>query len=148
MKKAILLLLLVFSGICTSQSVKDLHGKWVGVDQGAKGYVTFFPDGFISFNFGDTDIDGKNFTIPDGEYKGKTGQIKYSIDFSQRPYKISVIILLNNDGEIVEGEFMRGLIDFNKKDEILFFADPEHKNPEKIDPLSPDTMLFHRISSL
>lgn len=30
-------------GLCFSQVEKDLYGKWMGVDQGEKGFVTFYP---------------------------------------------------------------------------------------------------------
>ncbi|WP_076390070.1 hypothetical protein [Chryseobacterium gambrini] len=148
MKKSLLIFFLMLFGLCFSQVEKDLYGKWMGVDQGEKGFVTFYPDGFISFNFGSDNIDGKNFIIPEGDFKGKVGQIKYKVDFSKKPFKITLITYFKNGDELISGEFNKGLIEFTKKDEILFYMDTEQKNPAKIDPLSPDTMLFKKESDL
>ncbi|WBV61044.1 hypothetical protein PFY12_02725 [Chryseobacterium camelliae] len=148
MKKNLLFLFLIFFGMCFSQTAKDLHGKWMGIDRGKKGYITFFSDGIISFSFDDMIMDGKKFEIPEGPYKGKFAQIKYTVDDSVKPFKIKVIFVYNDGTGVVENEFMSGLIEFTKDKEILFYADNERKNPEKIDPLSPDTILLKKESDL
>ncbi|NIF04993.1 hypothetical protein F3J23_06015 [Chryseobacterium sp. Tr-659] len=146
MKKSLLIILLLFFGLCFSQTEKDLLGKWVGSNGNGKVYVTFYPDGYISFNV--TSMPEKDFIIPEGPHKGKKAKIKYKIDSSGTPFKVQLFISFHNGREIEESEFNKGLIEFTKKNEMLFYMDTDNTEPDKIDPSSPDTVLFVKENQL
>ncbi|GAB0157548.1 hypothetical protein CHRYSEOSP005_28260 [Chryseobacterium sp. Alg-005] len=146
MKKNLLFLFLMIFGMCFSQSVKDLHGKWSGADQkNKKGTFTFFSDGYIALEFEGLVIDGRNFVIPNGPNEGKIGKVKYSVDFSEKPYKVKLIAQYNNqDGKSEENKFLNGLIEFIEEDGLLFYLDFENENLTTLDPLSPNTISLRR----
>ncbi|RKT02074.1 hypothetical protein [Chryseobacterium defluvii] len=146
MKKNLLLFFLMIFGMCFSQSIKDLHGKWSGADEGnKKGIFTFFSDGYVALEFEGLIIDGRNFVIPSGPNQGKIGKVKYSVDFSEKPYKVKLIAQYNNqEGKLEENKFLNGLIEFVGEDELLFYLDFENENLTTIDPLSPNTISLHR----
>lgn len=149
MKKVLLLFLLFFSVICFSQSLKDLYGKWSEVNKKKLGSFTFFPDGYAMIIQGENIIDGRNYPVTEGPYKGKTGHIKYMVDLINKPYKVKLTVSYNDgEKEIELSEFLEGFIEFVKEDEMLFFLDFNKENPEKLDPLSPGTIILKRESTL
>lgn len=149
MKKKILLLFLFSSAICFSQSLKDLYGKWSEVNKEKLGSFTFFPDGYAMMIQGGKIIDGRNYSIPEGPDKGKKGHIKYTVDFTNKPYKINLTASYNDGYKEIElNQFLQGFIEFIKEDEMLFFLDFDHERPEKLDPLSPNTVILKRESVL
>lgn len=150
MKKTFIFLLLMVFGVCFSQSVKDLYGKWSGTDRkDNKGSFTFFPDGFIYVQYNGMVIDGRDYTIPGGPNQGKKGHIKYSVDFSTKPYKFKLIASYNNQNDQPEEvQFLKGLIEFTNEKEFLFFIDFENTDPKIIDPLSGNTIVMYKDSNL
>ncbi|MDW9378993.1 hypothetical protein [Chryseobacterium sp. JV558] len=149
MKKSILLIFLLFFGLCFSQTEKDLYGKWGGTDAGSYGSFTFFPDGYAKVEFNGLNVDGRNYEIPDGPNKGKIGHVKYTADFSKNIIKFSLIASYNDfNNKLEESKFLGGLIKFINENEFLLFLDFENKNPADIDPTSPNVMTMHKESSL
>lgn len=140
----------MFFGVCFSQSLKDLYGKWTGFDeQNKRGSFTFFSDGYTYVEFEGMIIDGRNYIIPDGPNKGKVGHVNYTVDFSKTPFKFTLTASYNGqNNEIEESKFLKGLIEFINENEIRLFIDFDNKNPSIIDPLSPGTMILHKDSNL
>lgn len=149
MKKKLLLFLLFSSLTCFSQSVKDLYGKWSEVNKKSLGSFTFFPDGYAMIVWGGKIIDGRNYSIPEGPDKGKKGHIKYTVDFINKPHKVHLTASYNDGHKEIElYEFLEGFIEFIKEDEMLFFLDFDNERPEKLDPLSPNTVILKREAIL
>jgi hypothetical protein len=149
MKKSFIVFLLMIFGVCFSQSVKDLYGKWSGADRKDNiGSFTFFSDGFTYVEYNGMVIDGRDYTIPDGPNQGKKGYVKYSVDFSATPYKFKLIISYNNpNNQPEEVQFLKGLIEFTNEKEFLFFIDFENTDPKSIDPLSQNTIVMRKDSN-
>ncbi|MEY8760803.1 hypothetical protein [Chryseobacterium tongliaoense] len=149
MRKFLFFLSVLFFGMCFSQTAENLYGKWSGTDSGKKGSFTFFPDGYANVELEGMIIDGRNFIIPGGPNKGKTGHVKYTVDFSKKPFKFSLIASYNdNNNKTEESKFLNGLIEFTKENEIVFFMDFENEGSTDIDPLSPNTITLHKDSNL
>lgn len=147
MKKSFLVFLILFFGLCFSQTEKDLYGKWVGTDAGNYGSFTFFSDGYVKAELDGLNIDGRNHVIPDGPNKGKIGHVKYTADFSKKIIKFNLIASYDNY-KLEESKFLSGLIQFINEDEFILFFDFENENPADIDPTSPNVMTLHREKDL
>lgn len=150
MKKVLLLsFLLFFSAVCFSQSLKDLYGKWSEVNKKGLGSFTFFPEGYAMIMQGENIVDGRNYSITEGPYKGNKGHIKYTVDFINKPHKVKLTVSYNDgEKEIELNDFLEGFIEFVKEDEMLFFLDFDKEKPEKLNPLSPNTIILKRESTL
>ncbi|SDI90937.1 hypothetical protein [Chryseobacterium jejuense] len=149
MKKSFLIFLLLFFGLCFSQTEKDLYGKWVGTDAGSYGSFTFFSDGFVKAELEGLNIDGRNHVIPDGPNKGKIGHVKYTADFSKKIIKFNLIGSYNDfNNKLEESKFLSGLIKFINEDELLLFFDFENETPADIDPASPNVITLRREKGL
>jgi len=149
MKKVLLVFLLLFSAVSFSQSLKDLYGKWSEVNKKNVGSFTFFPDGYAMIIQGENIVDGRNYPITEGVYKGNKGHIKYTVDFINKPYKVKLTVSYNDGKKEIElNEFLEGFIEFVKEDEMLFFLDFDKEKPEKLDPRSPNTIILKKESAL
>lgn len=146
MKKLLFFLFIQFFGFFFAQSMADLQGKWTGIlEANKKGSFTFFPDGYVNVEMGGMVIHGRNFIIPNGPNKGKTGHVKYTVDFSKKPSEFSLTASSNgHHNKPEESNFLHGLIEFTKEDEILLFIDFDNENPKSIDPSSVNTILMRK----
>ncbi|UKB77265.1 hypothetical protein [Chryseobacterium sp. MEBOG07] len=149
MKKSFLIFLLLFFGVCFSQTEKNLYGKWVGTDAVSNGSFTFFSDGFVKVELDGLNIDGRNHIIPDGPNKGKVAHVKYTTDFSKKVVKFNLIASYNDfNNKLEESKFLSGLIKFVSENEFLLFLDFENRNPTDIDPTSPNVLTLHKDNNL
>ncbi|RQO40751.1 hypothetical protein DBR39_07380 [Chryseobacterium sp. KBW03] len=149
MKKSFLIFLLLFFGLCFSQTEKNLYGKWIGTDAGSNGSFTFFSDGFVKVELDGLNIDGRNHVIPDGPNKGKVAHVKYTTDFSKKVVKFNLIASYNDfNNKLEESKFLSGLIKFVNENEFLLFLDFENKNPTDIDPASPNVLTLYKDKNL
>ena len=129
MKKIFLFLLVLFSIIGFSQKLENLYGKWKGTNNhnNSLGNVIFSDEGYISFIYKGQLIDGKNFVIHGGQNNGKSGKVKYTVDFTTNPYKINLIAFFDDNGKIIEKGILKGLLKFVNNDEILILFDFDNK---------------------
>lgn len=145
MKKGLFFLFLLLFGFAFSQSMEDLQGKWTGMmGKNEKGSFTFFPDGYVNVELKGVIIEGKKYTVVAGPNKGKTAHVKYSVDFSEKPFKFNLIGSYNDHNKEVKEKFLGGLIEFISKDEIRLFLDFNNENPKSIDPLSENTVVMQK----
>ena len=135
---------------CFAQSADKLLGKWSGKDGGNKiGAFTFFPDNYVAVEIDDMIIDGRNYIIPAGPNKGKKAYVKYVVDFSVKPNKLTINAFYkdeNNNTE--ESEFLSGLIEFVGKNQLLIQLDFNKENLEKIDPSGQSTLVLNKVDEL
>lgn len=123
-----------------------MQGKWTGVlEANQKGSFTFFPDGYVNVELEGMVIEGRNYIIPNGPNKGKTGHVKYTVDFSKKPFKFSLNASYNgHNNKPEESKFLNGLIEFTKEDEMLLFIDFDNEKPKIIDPSSINTIMMRK----
>lgn len=150
MKRNLLLFFLAIYSCCFAQSADSLLGKWSGKDRSNKiGAFTFFPDNYVAVEINDMVIDGRNYIIPAGSNKGKKANVKYSVDFSAKPYKLSINAFYKDQNDTIEeSQFLNGLIEFVGENQLLIQLDFDKENLEKIDPSGKSTLVLNKVEKL
>ena len=89
--KNLILIFFILTNICYSQDIKEnIVGDWNGIDiDGNKEKMIFSNDNYVSMTINGEFIDGKNYVIKRGKNNGQKGFIKYEIDNTSLPAKIS-----------------------------------------------------------
>jgi len=118
---AFLTLTVFFSTNTFGQTTSKIIGEWAGKDfDGNEGKFIFFEDNHASITLGNEFIDGKHYIVRGGKNDGKSGEVKYSIDYSKSPFTIDFILLLAENGKLVEKGRILGIIKFITDTEMLF----------------------------
>lgn len=119
-QRIFLVLLLLFSCYTFSQTTSKIIGEWSGIDSdGNQDKFIFTEDNYASMTIGSEFIDGKKYIIRGGKNDGKSGELKYSIDYSKTPFTIDFIASMLENNNLVEKGRILGIIKFINDTEML-----------------------------
>lgn len=119
-QRIFLVFTILFSCHAFSQTTSKIIGEWTGIDSdGNEGKFIFTEDNYASITVDGEFIDGKNYIIRGGKNDGKTGELKYIIDYSKSPFTIDFIASMVENKKLVEKGRILGLIKFINDTEML-----------------------------
>ncbi|MEZ0183348.1 hypothetical protein AB9T89_13985 [Flavobacterium oncorhynchi] len=119
-KRIILVLIVLFSSCAFSQTTSKIIGEWSGIDSdGNQGKFIFTKDNYASLTISGEFIDGKKFIIRGGKNDSKSGELKYTIDYSKSPFTIDFIASIVENNKLVEKGRILGIIKFINDTKML-----------------------------